>query len=74
MEKARKHPAHREIISLGRGVIPFLLRDIADSHTHWFAALEEITGERPTSAAIAGNIPKMAEAWLSWAKDNGYQC
>jgi hypothetical protein len=73
MERASKHPAYQEIIGLGREVVPFLLRDLADNHTHWFAALEAITGARPTTAATAGNIPKMVETWLSWAKDNGYQ-
>jgi hypothetical protein len=72
MEKANKHPAYQEIMGLGHGVVPFLLRDLADNHTHWFTALGEITGARPTSPAIAGNIPKMAEAWLRWAKENGY--
>jgi len=73
MEAASKHPAYLEIIRLGLGVVPSLLRDLEDNHTHWFTALEEITGARPTSAAIAGDIPKMAESWLLWAKENGFQ-
>jgi hypothetical protein len=73
MEKAEQHPAYQEIIALGQGVVPFLLKDLAENHTHWFTALEAITGAQPTSAAIAGNIPKMAEAWVHWAKENGYQ-
>ncbi len=73
MDKSAKHPAYQEIIRLGPGVVPFLLRDLADNHTHWFTALEETTKAKPTSAAIAGNIPKMTEAWLTWAKENGYQ-
>jgi hypothetical protein len=73
MEDADKHPAYQEIIGLGAEVVPLLLRDLADNHTHWFTALEAITGAQPTSAADAGNIPRMAEAWLRWAKDNGYR-
>jgi hypothetical protein len=73
MEQAEKHPAYQEIIKLGRGVIPFLLRDLAENHTHWFAALEAITGEQPLSEEIAGYVPKMTEAWLSWAQKNGYE-
>ena len=67
------HPAYQEIVRLGPEVVPLLLRDLADNHTHWFAALEAITGARPVPASIAGNIPRMAEAWLRWAKDNGYR-
>src|SRR5258708_35432536 len=73
MEEADNHPAYQEIIRLGPGVVPLLLRAPADNHTHWFTALEAITGARPLSAAMAGDIPHMAEAWLRWAKDNGWQ-
>lgn len=72
MEEAERHPAYQEIIGLGAEVVPLLLRDLAENHTHWFAALEAITGARPVPASAAGNIPKMADAWLGWAKDNGY--
>jgi len=73
MEAAASHPAYQEIIRLGPEVVPLLLRDMAENHTHWFAALKVITGVWPAPASAAGNIPKMAEAWLGWAKDNGYQ-
>ena len=32
------HPAYLEIISLGAAVVPLLLRDLEDNHTHWFCA------------------------------------
>jgi hypothetical protein len=70
--KSNAHPAYLEIIALGQGVVPFLLRDLENNRAHWFKALEEITGAHPLSPSIAGQIPKMAQAWLSWAKENGY--
>jgi hypothetical protein len=73
MEMANRHPAYQEIIRLGLGAVPFMLRDLEDNHTHWFTALETITGAKPTTSAIAGNIPKMAESWLFWAGAKGYQ-
>src|SRR5947209_19271125 len=72
-EEADRHPGYQEIIRLGPEAVPLLLRDLAENHTHWFAALEAITGARPVPASVAGNIPRMAEAWLRWAKDHGYQ-
>ena len=72
MDEANHHPAYREIIDLGAEVVPLLLHDLAANHTHWFEALEAITGAKPLSQKEAGNIPKMVEAWLHWAKDNGY--
>jgi hypothetical protein len=73
MSEASAHPAYQEIISLGPEVLPLLLRDLQDNHTHWFAALRALTGANPVPKSSAGNVPKMAEAWLGWTKDNGYQ-
>jgi hypothetical protein len=67
------HPAYRQIIQLGPDVVPLLLRDLQNNQTHWFCALREITGADPIPESAAGNIPSMIEAWLTWAKDNGYQ-
>jgi hypothetical protein len=57
---------------LGPAVVPLLLRDMEQNHTHWFCALREITGANPVSPS-AGDIPQMVEAWLRWARDNGYR-
>jgi hypothetical protein len=68
------HPAYREIVGLGSEVVPLLLRDMEDHHTHWFWALREITGADPPLAdSPGGNIPRMVQAWLNWAKENGYR-
>jgi hypothetical protein len=67
------HPAYQEIIGMGRGVVPLLLRNLEINRRHWFAALEVITGADPVSEEDAGNIPRMAEAWLRWGRENGYR-
>jgi hypothetical protein len=67
------HPAYQEIIRLGPDVVPFLLRDMEEHETHWFAALRQITGANPIPESAAGNVPQMIEAWLRWAKDHGYR-
>jgi hypothetical protein len=73
MAEASKHPAYQEIIRVGPEVVPLLLRDLEENHTHWFDALRAITGANPVPASAGGNIPSMAEAWLRWAKDHGYR-
>ncbi len=73
MTEASSHPAYQEIIRLGPEVIPLLLRDLESHHSHWFAALQTLTGAKPVPVENAGNIPKMVDAWLAWAKDKGYQ-
>lgn len=73
MSEASSHPAYQEIIRLGPDVIPLLLRDLEAHHNHWFAALHALTGAEPISTSIRGDVPKMVEAWLCWAKEHGYQ-
>jgi hypothetical protein len=73
MSAASNHPAHQAIVALGSQVVPLLLRDMEDHETHWFIALEQITGAKPIPSSVAGNIPEMVKAWLGWAKANGYR-
>ncbi len=67
------HPAYQEIIGMGPAVVPLLLRDLERTRRHWFAALSAITGVDPVPSADAGDIPRMAEAWLRWGRENGYR-
>src|SRR5687767_12336620 len=67
------HPAYQEIIAMGPAVLPFLLRDLEENETHWFAALRSITGANPIPASDAGDVPKMSSAWLNWAKSQGHR-
>ena len=67
------HPAFQEIIGMGQDVMPFLLRDLEKKPRLWVWALPEITGADPVLATDRGNIAKMSEAWLRWARENGYQ-
>jgi hypothetical protein len=58
---------------MGEVVVPLLLRDLEINRRHWFSALAAITGANPVSEEDAGNIPRMADAWLQWGRENGYQ-
>jgi hypothetical protein len=69
----RNHPAFREIINLGQEVVPFMLRDFQERPRLWVWALPRITGSDPVAAADRGNIAKMSQAWLQWAREHGYQ-
>ena len=66
-----EHPAYREIIALGRPVVPLLLRDLQANRRHWFAALQAITGVNPVAPDDAGHVDRMIDAWLRWGAENG---
>ncbi len=68
-----EHPAFRDIVGIGKVVVPLMLRDLEQRPRLWVWALPEITGENPVSAADRGNIARMSEAWLRWGKAKGYQ-
>ena len=71
--KIINHPAYQEIISLGPAVVPLMLRDMEARPRLWVWALPKITGVNPVPETDGGSIAKMSEAWLQWAKENGYQ-
>jgi hypothetical protein len=68
------HPAYRELIALGTAALPFVFRDM--EHTfdgHLSSALVAITGAQPVPPEEGGQIRKVAELWLTWAQQHGYQ-
>lgn len=66
-------PSYQRIIGLGSGVIPLILKELERQPDHWFYALEMLTAENenPVSDRDAGNIKKMAAAWVRWGKEKG---
>jgi hypothetical protein len=68
-------PAYQEIIGMGEKAIPLILAELkseANEPDQWFWALKAITGENPVREDDQGDFPKMAQAWLKWAENEGY--
>ncbi|MEE3717623.1 hypothetical protein V2H45_12735 [Tumidithrix elongata RA019] len=68
------HPAYQQIIKMGSKVVPLILQELSKEPDHWFPALRAITGENPVMSEDKGRIKKMAEAWLDWGRQHGYEC
>ncbi|MGH9846315.1 MAG: hypothetical protein ACREEM_47050 [Blastocatellia bacterium] len=68
--KKAMHPAYQRIIGMGPNAIPLILRELEQNPSHWFWALNAITGEDP--AQPDDNIDQAAEAWLRWGREKGY--
>ncbi len=67
------HPAYQELIALGPPALPFLFRDLEQTGDgHLSKALAAITGAHPVPVEERGQVRKVAEAWLRWARENGY--
>jgi hypothetical protein len=66
------HPSYQQIIGLGSGALPHILRSLSQAPDHWFWALEAIAGENPVPADARGNLRASTAAWLRWGTDRGY--
>lgn len=64
--------SYQQIIGLGEAVLPFILQDLAKTNDHWFWALKAVTRQNPASDQDAGDVRKIAEAWIAWGKQEGY--
>src|SRR5436305_9791049 len=68
------HPAYQELVTLGPAALPFLFRDLEQTGDgHLSKALTAIAGAHPVPAEDRGNVRKAADAWLRWARENGYR-
>jgi hypothetical protein len=67
-----EHPAYQAIIVMGERAIRPILRDLERGPQLWGPALHAITGALPVPAADAGRVARVGEAWLAWARENGY--
>ena len=69
-----QHAAYQELIALGPDALPHLFRDLElTGDGHLSKALRAITGADPIPTEERGQIRKIAEAWLRWARENGHQ-
>jgi hypothetical protein len=66
------HPAYQAIIAMGDSAIRPILRELGRAPELWGPALHAITGALPVPAADAGRVARVADAWLAWARENGY--
>ena len=66
-------PAYQKIIGMGQEAVPFLLRELETNLDNWFWALMMITEEDPVPPEIRGDGEAMAQAWILWGKQGGYE-
>jgi hypothetical protein len=64
------HPSYLRIIGMGRGVLPFLFKELSQRPDHWLVALNAITGEDPAPAD--STFDEAVTAWLDWGRKHGY--
>ena len=64
------------IISLGRGIVPLIIKELQHDPDQWFLALKVLTFEDPIEqidekdSDIYYGFDGCVQAWLEWAKRN----
>jgi len=67
------HPFGRDIITMGRDAVPWLLERAKLDPCHCvLLALHEITGVNPIAPGDEGHFDKMTAAWVGWGQRRGY--
>ncbi|MBI2449939.1 MAG: hypothetical protein HYV47_00210 [Candidatus Nealsonbacteria bacterium] len=61
-----------KIISMGQGVIPFILKDLRERGGSWYRALRILSGDDPVPAEARGDVEQMKQSWLRWGRERGY--
>jgi hypothetical protein len=74
MKTRMEHPAFRDIVAMGDKAVPLILADLEKNGGFGFLALRDITGADPVPEGAAGQIGKIAAAWIAWGREQGYRC
>jgi len=72
VEAMASHPVYQSIIGMGLSAVPLLLAELKCKPSHWFAALNAITGANPVPPEDAGKVKRMVAAWIEWGTQRGY--
>jgi hypothetical protein len=68
-----KHEAYQEILSLGQGVVPEILRWLQQGRPgHWGHALTQFAEAPPKRARDATSVTEARNAWIQWGIQHGY--
>lgn len=62
---------YQRIIGMGWPAVPLILEELRQAPDQWFWALEAITEENPVTPPAAGDVEKMARAWIDWGIQQG---
>jgi hypothetical protein len=64
--------AYHQIIGMGERALPLIFNEMQAHGGRWFWALRAITGENPVRPEDRGNVRRMTETWLEWARQHDY--
>ena len=70
LEEKYLHPSYARIMGMGPSAVPLILQSLQEEVDDWFFALRALTGTDVVRATDAGNMQKMASAWIAWGRES----
>jgi hypothetical protein len=64
--------AYQQIIGMGEHALKLIFRELQEHGGRWFWALRAITRENPVNPEDRGDVRRMTESWLEWARQRDY--
>lgn len=64
--------AYHQIIGMGERALPLIFDEMQAHGGRWFWALRAITGDNPVRPEDRGNVRRMTQTWLEWARRHDY--
>lgn len=61
---------YRNIINIGKKIVPFLIKDLNENNGDWLSALTDILGVNPVRKENEGNWDMMKEDWNKYLSEN----
>jgi len=73
----KNHPTYKEILSMGKEILPFIFERWADPNIlggSWEILIPELIGHMPIKfeEKEQGHMDIIKDKWFEWAKENGY--
>ncbi len=65
-----EHPAFGRILTMGKQAIPWAVERLRED-VLWYLVLERLVDNPPLTNA-QGDMGRLQDAWLKWARDNGH--
>jgi len=64
------NPIYRQIIGMGKKIIPLIMNRLDNSPSIWVQALMDLTGHNPVPIEEYGKVDKILNHWRKWIEQN----
>jgi hypothetical protein len=64
------HPAYQQLLTLGEGLVPLIIRRLKERPDWWFEALTALAKPETNPVRKGATFSEAVDAWLEWGRRN----